>query len=146
MNTMNNLLPTPADRRRIARFVTRAEWPGLDADGVGGASRPINRHEVAAARAYIRTCGATQTAKKPAYRLKHQAERWAAGRGLAGYVSPGALIAAAIVERVPVRCTSYGAVLLGVAEPPRDERAPSTRPAPSEWPTLPATGDVYPSK
>lgn len=58
---------------------------------------PRAAEEVATAIAFLRdACERTRTARRSSYSLKHDAERWGGERGMAAYLSNGALITAAL--------------------------------------------------
>ncbi len=61
------------------------------------------------ALAWLRQVPTVKTPQHEAYWTKHQCQRWAGG-----YVSPGALLCAALHLSVPVRLDAYGNAFLGL--------------------------------
>ena len=95
-----------------ARVAIQAAPANLSAEGWDADSpHPLAVDQVATAIAYL-TCGPVralrsiptrQPSAASSYGLKHQAERWGRSVGLAPYVANGALIAAALHLRIPMR-------------------------------------------
>ena len=76
---------------------------------------------VATAIAYLRECCIpTKAPRSNSYWLKHLAEDWGAGHGMAPYIANGELIAAAIYLGLPVKVTDDNVnVRIGTKPPPQ---------------------------
>jgi hypothetical protein len=68
---------------------------GLRHPNKGEPSAPVRADQVATAMAFLAQFRPTKRGTYSSYYLKHAAERWGGRNGLSGYVSNGALIAAA---------------------------------------------------
>jgi hypothetical protein len=84
-------------------------------------SHEINADEVVTAMEFLSQLDGTKTGRVDSYRLKHVAEDWGKRHDLAGYISNGALIVAALaIELVVEPCgppwSDSPNVLIGVSE------------------------------
>jgi hypothetical protein len=86
-----------------------AAYPNLTPNGFDETNRPFAGDypfsciEVATALAFLKQCQPAQRATYTSYELKHMAEDWGQANGLAGFVSNGALIVAAVALDFPIR-------------------------------------------
>jgi hypothetical protein len=99
---------------RTAVAAALARYPTLRPNGLDASDRSsLDRHaeEVATAIAYLRCCRPKQTPDINSYWLKHRAEGWGKGHGLAPYVCNGALIAAAVYLGFPLRRRNLNALV-----------------------------------
>jgi hypothetical protein len=90
--------------------LAKRRFPKLCVDGLypfpGMASRPIDPEQVQAAIQFLAMLTPTKTPRIGSGTLKHHAEAWAKRHGLCGYISRGALTAAAVTLGLAVK--AYG--------------------------------------
>jgi hypothetical protein len=90
--------------------LAKRQFPRLCADGLypypGTASRPIDLAQVQTAIAFLAMLTPTDTPRIGSGALKHHAENWGRSHGLCGYISRGALTAAAVALGLVVK--GYG--------------------------------------
>ena len=88
--------------------VARAAYPNLTPSGFATTDKTLaddqfSHEEIATALAFLKQCKPIKHPSRGSYGLKHMAEDWGEAHGLAGYVSNGALIVAAVALGFPIR-------------------------------------------